>query len=261
MVSGTDHRLHRFGRSTHVCRYWLVHCEGFTVLTARGQPLGSVEQVLTGVTGRSAAQLAVRRGASRSRQLVPAAAVKEVAPWEETIVLATEPAPEQRSRARPAVTTLVDTSVTGARASRRHASHVLQAARPQLRRAARTVLTASRRVAGVLWAALAVVARAGARVMRERGVPAARAIYRKTVVGGLRAARALDSAARTAWRHTLPAGRAGGAYAARTVQILSRSAWSGLVRLTTLTRRMFKRHAPAARRRLAGVFEGLHRGR
>src|SRR5258708_2675236 len=88
-----------FARSSPVCSYWLARCHGFRVETRRGRLLGVVEQVeVRRPEPEPVALLIRRRRRLRRRLLLSVASVVAVAPWEETVVLAS-PSRARRSAA------------------------------------------------------------------------------------------------------------------------------------------------------------------
>jgi hypothetical protein len=76
----------RFGKSSHVARYWLAQCEGFRV---QGRVKGTVEEVVGSVDHQTVERLVVRR-AWRRRSL-PAEAIEAVVPAARLIVVEGEP--------------------------------------------------------------------------------------------------------------------------------------------------------------------------
>lgn len=69
--------------------FWLCRCEGFRVAAADGRPLGLVEELVFSAPGEVDALGVRSRAADAPLAVIPAAAVGEVRPLEELVVLAT----------------------------------------------------------------------------------------------------------------------------------------------------------------------------
>jgi hypothetical protein len=88
-----------FGRPSPVWKYWLAHCEGFTVESRGGRVLGFVESIGVDPAMARFVLLVRRKRLFRRRLLLSAERVSLVMPWSETLILGRSP---ERSAGAPA---------------------------------------------------------------------------------------------------------------------------------------------------------------